>query len=227
MKQKYSSKELREKMKQDELELLLEGTGAWFRRYGQALLVGTVIVVAGVLGYYLYQNHEKGQNEEAVKAYNAAAMDLSRGNTEQAALAFDRLAQDFKATGAASEARVAAAQAYFEKGDYDKAKARFQQLSQSKDSILASVGLTGLAQVAEAQGKREEAISIYKNAIDSHPDSGFVERWRYGIGYNYEKLGDKEKAVAAYRAVPDDSALKMQAVQRLAWLLVEPRAAKS
>ena len=227
MKQHYSSKELREKMKEDELELLMEGTSAWFRRYGQVLVVATVVVVVGFVGYYFYGSHEKSQREEAIKAYNAASAELTRGNSEQAAVAYDRLAQEYKGTGAGKRALVAAAQAYFDAGQYDRASERYGQLSESKDEILASAGLSGLAQIEEAQGNREQAIALYEKAIATHPESGFVERWRYGMGYNYEKLGETAKAIEAYRAVPDDSALKMLAVQRLAWLLAEPHMAQS
>lgn len=222
MKQRYTSKELRERMKEDELETLLESSSAWVQRYRQHFFILVLLVVAGGAGYLIYGNYKKSNLEEAAGLYNRASLDLANQNWQEAASKFDTVARDFSGTGAALRAAAAAAQAYFYQGDYEKARQRFEQLSSHRDPVLSAEGLTGIGMVLEAEEKFVEAAEHYGKALESRADSPLRDFWRLRQGYCLEQAGRPEEARAAYESVDRKSSFRDEADRRLLWLATEP-----
>ena len=218
MKQHYTSKELREAMKEDELEELLNKTSSWFRRYQQHMTLAVLAVVAMGVVYLIYHNYQQGKVQQAADAYSRAAERMDGKNWQEAASQFDAVARDFGGTGEAMRAQAAAAQAYFYQGDYAKAMERYQAMVGSGDATLAGEGITGVGMVLEAQNKTAEAEAHYHQALQKHADSPMAQVWRYRLAYCCEQQGQIDKAVEGYQGIDKDSGMREEADRRLLWL---------
>ncbi|MBE7559141.1 tetratricopeptide repeat protein [bacterium] len=226
MKKHYSSKELRQAMKEDELEELLERSTSWFRRYQKHLtLAGLIVVAAGVV-YLIYANYQHSRLEQAGDLYGRAVQHLAQKNYQEAAATFDSVVRDFGGTGAAVRAEAAAAQAYFQAGDYDNALERFTRLASRRDAGVAAQGVAGIGLVLEAQQKYTEAAEHYRQELERNPGGPLSEMWRLRLARCLEHEGRTDEAIAAYEAIDRESSFRDEADRRLLWLKAQPALAQ-
>jgi tetratricopeptide (TPR) repeat protein len=231
MKKHYTSKELREKMKEDELEVFMEGVKDWFNPRNTISLIVVVLVAWVGLDFYYngslygprYLNNQnvKGQQEEAVKYYEQVVEKMKAEDWLAAVDQADEVCLNFPSTGSARWAKLAAAQCYLRSKDFEQAKARYTALSTDSDPIFVSEGLTGLGLVLEAQSKYKEAISHYQDIVQKHKDDNLSELWLYRAAFCHEQLNQYKEAIAGYKKISRDFALKDDVERRLAWLMSE------
>jgi tetratricopeptide (TPR) repeat protein len=98
----------------------------------------------------------------------------------EAALAID---------GRDSPTLLSLGEVYLQHGDFDKARAMYARLGESKDAQAAS--LAGLGKVAFATHRYQEAIDDLEQALKLSPASSHL---RQPLAMAYRELGDNEKA---------------------------------
>jgi predicted negative regulator of RcsB-dependent stress response len=170
--QRLSHKQIEAAIKRDELRDFLTESGDWVKKHLENVLIGVVVVALLAFGaFYLLKN----RREDSVKA----SIQLSSADQ-----AFAR------AEGSGDTAAMDAAQA-----GYQQVKAAFDGRDEALDAEL------GLANVAFAQGKIDEAAAAYASFISSHGDSPLAPLAASGKAACLEASGKTPDAAAAYLAL--------------------------
>lgn len=212
-------------------------------RWAQANLrmvigLGTAVVVvaAVVLGIKGYLNYRAGQAAEALAAAFGAYRQVVAGQADQnqrkqAIEGLSQVTQQYGATPAGMQARLALASLYLGQGQYDQAQANFQELADDPDTPaeLMPLALRGLGQCREGLEKYSEAAEAYRQAA-RQAGPGLAAMLRLDEGRVLEAAGDGKAAQSAYGKVlaeaPESQAAKL-ARDRLVALGADPQAAQA
>ncbi len=129
------------------------------------------------------------QSEQAVAAISAAYDQLSAGNYQEAASAYEKVLKDFPSDASAPAAALQLAQAYYFLKDYDKAQATLTQAfsgpplspeqREAADALLPQILLAKASSMPpDAPGRKmahEEAISKFGAYVVKYPNSPGLE----------------------------------------------------
>jgi len=114
----------------------------------------------------------------------------------------ERVVEDYKRTKASQAARVLLGQIYYEKGEYDAAINTYDDFLErrARKPELTAMAWEGLGYAHEAKGDFAKALGCYEKLRDTTVAN--FQAWAYmGLARCYEKLGEPEKALDAYRAL--------------------------
>ncbi len=154
----------------------------------QIIVVSVVLVVAGFAAY-VWSYHQDARDLEANDALvslNAAAESPRDRKPDPAALL--KVAKDYAGTTAAERAKLLAAGAMFESGNYSEAEKLFDQfLKDRPGSPLAPSAAYGVAASLEAEGKVDQAIAAYQNVTVKYPNSSVAAEAKLNLARNYTK----------------------------------------
>ncbi len=122
-----------------------------------------------------------------------------RGDTEGAKEAMQKAIEDGIDKKLTDEniawAQYILGEVYFNSGDLNKAEEQYEASEKTYENYYYAVA--GLAKVRAARKKYEEAIELYKKAIDAIPLPVFIS----SLGEVYEKIGNMEQAKKQYDLV--------------------------
>lgn len=192
------------------------------------ILIGVVVIAVVVAGYSVWRQSRNAKANAAMAAglaiYEAPVMAAAApapGSpmpvqqtgtyaTEQAKLeaALPKLldaASSYPNTDAGIVARYYAASALASLGRYREAEQRFQEVVDKAGSrIYARTGRLGMADAQVAQGKFDNAITIYRemsaDASSAVPPDGVLME----LGRTYLRAGRKEEAARAFTRIVDE-----------------------
>ncbi len=124
-------------LREVEEELRKERLNNLWQRYGSILLVGVVLLVAGVGGWKYWQNKQIVAAQTAGMTYQSAMTTLANGKTEDALKAFDDLAKGGQ-EGYQALAALQAAGAHLKQGKTSEARAAFDRVAAdtTADTVL-------------------------------------------------------------------------------------------
>jgi tetratricopeptide (TPR) repeat protein len=134
--------------------------------------------------------------------------------------------KDYSGT-AASTAKLAEASILFEQAKYPEASAGFDNFVKTANASAGVLAITreNFAYSLEAQNNIDGAIEAFKSLYQDDPKGFYADNGRLHVARLLEKKGEKDKAIAEYKAIITDfeaSAATQEAEQRLRALGIEP-----
>jgi tetratricopeptide (TPR) repeat protein len=190
-----------------------------------------VAVLALVLGIQAYLNHRNAQAAQDLGrifgAYSAAlAGQLEAKQNELVGQALEAVAQEYSATPAGQQARLALGNLYLSTGSYEAAAKTFAILSEEPRlaATLQPLAQLGLGQALEGQKKYPEAAEAYAAAARL-AGPNLAAQARLDQARVLEAAGNQAAALGLYRQLlkePPDRGLMAVARARLVALDQDP-----
>jgi hypothetical protein len=214
MGKKISNKEVRRRMKMNEL---VEAEH-WLVEHKQKITTALIVIAVVAAGYYFYSDYRQKKMINSLNQYNQALRTAGQQNTDEALLFAEEVIKDYPSTPAYPLALLLKADLLYEQGKNEQALEVYEQAARSRKAELAPAGLIGAAICQENLGNFDESEKKFKQVLSGFPNSGFENRARVYLAMMYERNDRTEDAVRLYEAVPEDSAWHEQVQLRLEWL---------
>lgn len=191
-------------------EALEKVTGFW-NRYSKQLGFGIgaiVLLVGGYLAYkYLVVAPKENKASEAIfKAQDYFAMDslnLALNGDNAGSNGFLKIISKYGGTKAANLSHFYAGYIYLRQGDFKNAEKHLKDFSASSPLVSAKAkGL--LADTYSEQGKKEEAIKLYKEAGSMvEKDDYFSPQYLTRAAFLYETMGKNSEAASIFKTIKE------------------------
>ena len=193
---KLTQKELRAP---DEFTTLIDNArDFFFNNLTQVIISAGVVVAVGaiVIGVYYYERHR--DTLASARFYDAITA-LNAGKNKDAETQFKLLADEEPGRRLGRLSRFYLANSYLADGDLPNARDSLVAfLAEERDPMFRSLALTNLAVVYEKMADWKKAVGAYQQAAaDPGPEQVRAE---LGVARMLAKSGDKQGAIAAYRA---------------------------
>ena len=173
----------------------IEAIRGWWRENGRYIVSGLVIGVGLLLGWNYWTGQKAESSLQASQVYESLVNEVAEGNTEAARTIAADLYENYGSTVYASQARLAMAKLFMDKGrDEDAANELKTLLQAGGDSEAAMVGRVRLARILLYQDKPQEAADL----LQSYSDTAFAARYSETLGDAYAALGRSDDARDAY-----------------------------
>lgn len=179
--------------------------------YVLVAIIAVIAIVLGVKQFYLEPREVKAQEAlfRPVLAFEQDSLDLALNGNEE----FDGLlavVDNYGSTKAGNLAAAYAGLAYYEKADFENAKAYLSKFSADEailaPAITAAIGnaLVNMDNIAEAAKYFEKAAKVADNKV-------YSPLYLMKAANVYEKLGDKAAALKVYETIKNDYPTSQQA----------------
>ena len=165
---------------------------------GVAIVLATAVVVT--VNYFVNKKEENSRRvlytaSQQIRSLNTDSMDTRIKILEEA---LPKLGN----TNAGMEANYMVAEMYYSKKDWDNALKYYDGLSGKAKGLLRSLALMGSAYSKENKGDVKGALDSFTKLKDADPANPVYKAvGMIGVGRCYQKLGDKNKALASYESV--------------------------
>lgn len=201
----------RKELRQDRIVTLYAQAWLFYeenRKLVYAALAGFVILVAAIVGYFIYQNQQQAEAENLLANvvghyeqgnYREA---LEGPGTEPGLL---EIADDYGSTRAGNLATYYAADAHYRLGEYDEALELYQQFDETDDFIGAGA-LAAQAAIYESREEYARAAELYEQAAEQYESSLTSPQYLLRAGRAYEEAGDYDAALSTYERIESEYA---------------------
>jgi predicted negative regulator of RcsB-dependent stress response len=182
--------DLEEQEKIDELK-------AWWKQYGQTVIVVAVAACIGAAAAGGWQWYKRTQSEQASQLYGALEKAVQANDLKQTRDISGQLMDKFGSTAYGPMAALAGAKADFDAGDAEGAAAQLRwAIEHARDDGLAATARLRLAAVLLDEKKYDDALKALSAA---YPDAyaGLFEDQKGDI---YVAQGKTAEAKAAYKS---------------------------
>lgn len=180
----------------DEQERLDE-LKAWWKRWGNLVLIGVAVVVAAAAGWRYWQHRTLTQSLEAAAVYERLTQSLVANDVKGAREAGGLLIDQYQGTAYAPRAALVLARINAASGDLKSAQAQLEwALAHAKEAALKDLARLRLAGVQLDQKAYDAAL---KTLGGSHSDA-FAARFDDLRGDALLAQGKVDEARAAYQA---------------------------
>ena len=207
------------KFRNDPMIRFYDRTQDWLQERGRPIVIAIAAVAAAVLLYTVFdfytdyrESKAKAAFAEAYDKYKAPVVDPAADSTltatapttgrtysdekvkwQETAEAFERVANDY--SGFEAKARYMAGISYLHL-ERDKGLQMLQQVADKNEQPTSDLARMAIAESLATGGETQKAVAEYER-LTSSP---YVpkEAVQLGLARVYEKLGEKEKAVAIY-----------------------------
>lgn len=184
----------------DEQERLDE-LKAWWKRWGNTLMIGLAVVIAAGAGWRYWQNHTLTQSLEASAVYEKLTQSLAANDAKGAREAGAMLIDHYKATAYAPRAALLLAKLNVSGKDLKSAQTQLEwAVANSKEPAVKDLARLRLAGVQLDQQQYEAAL---KTLAGTHSDA-FAFRFLDLKGDVLLAQGKPTEARAAYQAAFSD-----------------------
>lgn len=188
----------------------IEQIRAWWSEYGNFVIGGIVAGVAIMVGVNQYSSRQINAQTEASVLYESVLEAVGDGKLEEAETAATAIYTDYEATIYPSQARLAMARLYMEKGrDEDAAVVLQAIVDEMPKSEVGLVARLRLSQVLLYQEQPQDVVDL----LSKQGDSAFSARYNEKLGDAYFALQSYTLAEEAYLKAMTDSA-QTQTVDR-------------
>ena len=172
-----------------------EAIKTWVRENGLWIVAGVAVGAAILGGWNWYKSHEDQVGAEASAKYSQIIKAFGNEDSTQALVLLGELERNYSSSPYVDQAKLAAARAYVEADQLDKAAAELQAVAEhSRDSDLALIAKLRLARVQIAVQKPDLALAT----LDGLKPGAFVSRYHEIRGDAYYAKGDKSAALKEY-----------------------------
>lgn len=172
-----------------------EAIKAWLRENGLWIIAGIAVGAAGIGGWQWWKGHLDAVDTEASAKYEQMMTAFGKGDRSGALALLGQIEGQYSSTPYADQARLAAARAYVESNELDKAASALQAVEGSKDKQLGLIARLRLARVQIAQNKLDDALATL-NGVEP---GAFAPRFHEVRGDAELAKGNKIGALAEYR----------------------------
>lgn len=180
----------------DEQERLDE-LKAWWKRWGNLVLIGLAVVVAAAAGWRYWQNRTMTQSMEAASVYEKLVQSLASNDAKGAREAGGLLIDQYKGTAYAPRAALLLAKLNAGAKDVKSAQAQLEwAVANSKEAAVRDLARLRLAGVQLDQQQYDAAL---KTLAASHSEA-FAPRFDDLKGDVLLAQGKTDEARAAYQA---------------------------
>lgn len=180
----------------DEQERLDE-LKAWWKRWGNLVMIGLAVVIAAAAGWRYWQNHTVKQSLEAATVYEKLTQSLAANDAKGAREAGSMLIDQYKDTAYAPRAALLLAKLNVMSKDLKSAQAQLEwAAANSKEPAVKDMARLRLAGVQLDQKQYDAAL---KTLAGTHSDA-FAFRFEDMKGDVMLAQGKPADARAAYQA---------------------------
>ncbi|MCS3664626.1 tetratricopeptide (TPR) repeat protein [Salinibacter ruber] len=177
-----------------------------YKQLAQGLGVALLVLILAIPGYiYYHQQQEQAANQQLGQILPV----YEQGNFQQALDGTgDRagllaIADDYGGTDAGNLATFYAANALYQRDEYDRALTYYQQFEKEKDFIGASA-YAAQAAIQENRGSFERAAGLYEQAASQYQNKLTAPRYLLNAGQAYEEAGQYEAAIGVYERIQEE-----------------------
>ncbi|MDT7857545.1 tetratricopeptide repeat protein [Rubrivirga sp. S365] len=170
-----------------------------------AVVVGLIVLALVVIGY---QTWRAAQSEEAQQYLGAILVEYERGNYQAALDGTDatpgllEIADDYGSTATGEQATFFAADALFQLGRLDEARAMFEDYDGG--GLLEASALAGQAAIYEVEGDPARAAELYERAAGVYDSPASGPAYLLDAGRAHLAAGDAAAAEGVLQRVLDE-----------------------
>lgn len=174
----------------------LEKLKAWWKNYGNALIVGVLLGTAVLIGFRYWTQHTEQSRQAASVLYDQLLQDWHVKKFDTARKSADTLMNDYSSTSYAGMAALMLARMDFDAGDVAAARLHLQWvLDHGKEEATVHAARLRLARLLLNSGDKDAALALL-----NMPDPfGFVAEYEELKGDIYTAQGKREQARLSYR----------------------------
>ncbi len=197
----------RREMKEDRFILWLYELSSDIDKHWKTVVVAAVVVIASVAGWYYWTNKQTDDLVEAGKVLAPGLTAMQDNRYEDAIPIFERVVDEFGGTSVAPEATIELANAFFQTGDYEKARTHYSAYLDEygqQDAYFRQAARSGLAACDEEEEKYEDAANGYLGLADEDPDSYLAPGLLLDAARCFHAADQKDRARALYDRVVED-----------------------
>ena len=178
---------------QEQLDVLK----AWWKRNGNAVLLGIAAFAAVVVGIQGWRYYQKNQQQQAAMVYEVVQGGIQGKDIKRIRNAAGQLIEKYPGTPYASRAALLAAGANYESGDARSAKAQLQwAIDHAKEDGVRDIARLRLAGILLDEKSNEEALKV----LESQHGQAFAALFADLKGDVLAAQGKVADARAAYKA---------------------------
>jgi len=174
----------------------VEALKKWWKENGTAIIVGIIIGVSAIVGFWKWNQHVEDQALAASQHYDKFAQAIIEDKPDSIEKSFTLLQAEFSDTSYAALAAMLYASFEYDKNNVEKSLEylRWAQQHPGHDAIL-HVAQVRLAKLLLSQGQYDEALSLIGKIKEPAFDAQYAEI----KGDIYSKRGNQELARASYQ----------------------------
>jgi len=174
----------------------IEALKAWWKNYGNYLLVLIAIIALAIIGTHFWRGHEQQVRNQASIAYTAMINSIEHKDSQNAQAQAKLLIQQYSDTGYDSFAHLYLAKIAAEQKHYTQAAQQLNQVIKSNtDHNLATFAKLMLARINIVNQQPNQAIRILNTLTEN---DGFVAVKQMLIGQAYQVKSDYLQAKTHY-----------------------------
>ncbi len=177
---------------QEQLDVLK----AWWKRHGNAVLLGIAAFAAVVVSIQGWRYYQKSQQQQAAMVYEVVQVAMQNKDVKRIRTAAGQLIEKYPSTAYASRAALLAAGANYESGDAKSAKAQLQWAAEhAREDGVRDIARLRLAGMLLDEKNNGEALKV----LDSPHGQAFVGLFADLKGDVLVAQGKVADARAAYK----------------------------
>lgn len=182
----------------------VEALKKWWKENGVAVIVGVVIGIGAIIGFWKWREYTETRAYLASDVYVEFTEALAENKDEIVAQRYDTLIKDYASTSYAVFAAMYMAKQAVEKEDLVKAANQLKwALDHAGADALAHLARVRLANVLVAQNKYDEALTL----VQAIPASAFDAEYAEIKGDVYRYKGNAAEARESYQAALNSNLL--------------------
>ena len=174
-----------------------------------ALIVGVLVVLAVVLGYFGYQKYIlEPKTRDAQEQIYAAQQFFEADSLDKALfgdgnhLGFVDIADEYSSTKPGKLANYYAGVTFLKKGDFDKAIDYLSKFD-ADDELVAPMAKGAIGDAYLEKGDQNKAVSQYLKAATMRDNDFTSPLFYFKAAQTYELMGNYENALANYQKIHD------------------------
>ncbi len=218
MVKKISHKEVRRRMKMDEMAEAQHWMVELWQNRGRQFTWGAVIVAILAVGVYLYRDAQTKNRQHAANVFGSALDQASGEQADEALSLAEEVADKYSSTSMAPFALLLKGNLLASKGNYEEALPIYDRVAAKGIPQLASAALISKAVGQENLKRDDEAEATYRRVLSNYAQSGYETEARFRLASLLERQGKSEEAFELYKGIPEDTAWGAEAKMRVKWI---------
>jgi predicted negative regulator of RcsB-dependent stress response len=167
----------------------------WLRDNGLWLAVGIVLGVAGLFGWFQWQDYQLRRAEQASVLFDELRAAAAKPAVEDAELAMQKLSSEFAGSGYTDQARLIMARLYLDRNDTDKAADYLRQVATGAgNEEIRLLATLRYARLLVAKDAPEDALKVLAISVPA----GWGPAFHAVRGDVYYALGKRNEARSEY-----------------------------
>lgn len=218
MAKKISHKEVRRRMKMDEMAEAEHWLVSLWQNHGQKITWGLVGVAVLVVAFYLYMDWRHKSRFQALSLYQEALRSAGLEKYDDALPLVEQLIGQSAASPTRGPALMLKGDLLYAKQDWQGALSCYEQVLNLGSTELAVTALLDIGRCQENLAQTEQAEATYRKLLKEYPDAPIAEETTFLLAQLLERQGKVEEAKLLYRQIPEKSAWYSLAKERADWL---------